>query len=77
MGCAKGKIRRHPSFYISTIHQRALAYESWSIDTPRAACHNINLVNYDQSSSNTKPKEVYAAEMVWLAKAKPSSRTSL
>jgi hypothetical protein len=31
--------------------------------------HSINLVNYDQSSSDDEPKEVHAAEMVWPAKA--------
>jgi hypothetical protein len=51
--------------------------ECRSKDTTRATRHNINLVDYDQNSSNADPKEVCAAEMVWPAKAKPSSCSSL
>jgi hypothetical protein len=47
--------------------------ESRSRDMTRTTCHNINLVGYDQN----EPKEVYDAEMVWLAKAKPSYCPSL
>jgi hypothetical protein len=54
-----------------------MACERRSRDTPIAACHNINLVNYDQNSSDNEPKEVYATKMVWLDKAKPSSSSSL
>jgi hypothetical protein len=54
-----------------------LACERRSKDTPKAARHNINLVNYDQISSDDKPKEVYAAKMDWPSKAKPSSITPL
>jgi hypothetical protein len=73
MGCAifKRKIRRHLFIYVSKL------YECRSKDTPRIARHNINLVNYDQSSSDEEPKEVYAVEMVWPTKAKPSSCSSL
>ena len=52
-----------------------MACESRSKDTHKATCHSINLVNYDQISSDDKPKEVYAAEMVWSAKARSSSCT--
>jgi hypothetical protein len=54
-----------------------LAWESQSKDTPKETHHIINLVNYDQSSLDDEPKEVYAAEMVWPTKAKQSSCTSL
>jgi hypothetical protein len=54
-----------------------LACKSRSKDTPKPTRHNINFVNYDQSSSDDEPKEVYAVEMVWPAKAKLSSYTSL
>jgi hypothetical protein len=54
-----------------------LACESLSRDTPKAAYHSINLVNYDQSCSDDNPKEVYAVEMVWRAEVKASSFTSL
>jgi hypothetical protein len=73
----KEKLGGVPFFTLAQLHQRALACESRSKDTPKSAHHNINLVNYAQSSSNDEPKEVYAIEMIWLAKAKPSSCTSL
>jgi hypothetical protein len=71
----KEKIRMHSIFTLARLHQRALACESQSKYAPKAARHNINLVNYDQSSSNDDQKEVYAAKMVWPAKAKLSSCT--
>jgi hypothetical protein len=43
-------------FTLAQLHQWALACESQSKDTPKAAHHNINLVNYDQSSSDDEPK---------------------
>jgi hypothetical protein len=62
---------------LAQLHQQALSCESWSDNTPRVACHNIYLVNYDKSNSNDEPKEVYAAKMVWLFKAKSSFYSSL
>lgn len=54
-----------------------MACESRSRDTDRSVRHNINLVDYDQNSSDDELKEVYTAEMVWIAKAKSSSCSSL
>jgi hypothetical protein len=39
--------------------------------------HNVNIVEYDQSSSDDESKEVYAAEMVWPKQAKSLSCSSL
>jgi hypothetical protein len=66
------KLEGSSFFTLAQLHQRALACESRSKEIPKATCHSINLVNYDQSSSDDEPKEVYAAEMVWPAKARPS-----
>jgi hypothetical protein len=46
----------HSIFTLARLHQRALACESQSKYAPKATRHNINLVNYDQSSSNDDKK---------------------
>ena len=38
---------------------------------------NTHIVEYDSNSSNDEDKEVYTAEFVWPASAKPSTCTSL
>jgi hypothetical protein len=54
-------------FLLAQLHQRALAYESRSKEIQESSCHNEHR---DNSSSNDEPKEVYVAELVWLAKVK-------
>jgi hypothetical protein len=50
---------------LAQLHQRALACESRSKDTAKMVHHNVHMVDYDQSSPDDEPQEVYAAEMVW------------
>jgi hypothetical protein len=40
-------------------------------------CHNVHIVECDQSSSDDESTEVYAAEMVWPKQAKSSACSSL
>jgi hypothetical protein len=47
-----------------------LACESRIKDTTEAVCHNIHVVECDQSSSDDESEEVYAAEMDWPKLAK-------
>jgi hypothetical protein len=51
-------------FTLAQLHPRALACESQSKDTTKVVCHNVHVVEYDQSSSDDESKEVYAAKMI-------------
>jgi hypothetical protein len=62
---------------LSQLHQRALACESRSKDTAKMVRHNVHMVDYDQSSPDDEPQEVYAAEMVWPKQDKTSVYSSL
>jgi hypothetical protein len=55
---------------LTQLHQQALACESQSKDAPKAARHNVHVVDCDQSSSDDELQEVYAKELVWPKKAK-------
>jgi hypothetical protein len=52
-------------FTLAQLHQRALACESRSKEIAKMICHNVHIVEYDQSSSDDESKKVHAAEMVW------------
>jgi hypothetical protein len=47
-------------FTLTQLHQWALACESRCKGTQKTTRHNVDLVNYDQGSSDDEPKEVYA-----------------
>jgi hypothetical protein len=64
-------------FTLAQLHQRALACESRSKETPKTIRHNVYIVECDQISSDDESKEVYAAEMVWPKQAKSSACFSL
>jgi hypothetical protein len=61
----KEKLEGIQFFTLAQLHQRALAYESQSKDTPKATHHNVHIVECDEDSSDDKPHEVYATEIVW------------
>jgi len=69
------------SFYsINQFQAKALNQETKfkkEKDTYKSHRSNTHIVEYDSDSSNDEDKEVYAAEFVWLASAKPSTCTSL
>jgi hypothetical protein len=52
-------------FTLAQLHHRALACESRRKETAKTIRHNVHIVECDQSSSDDKSTEVYAAEMVW------------
>jgi hypothetical protein len=54
-----------------------LAYESRSKETAKTICHNVHIVECDQSSSDDESTEVYAAEMIWPKQAKSLACSSL
>jgi hypothetical protein len=54
-----------------------LACESRSKELAKTVCHDVQIIECDQSSSNNESKEVYAAEIVWLKQAKSSACSSL
>ena len=54
-----------------------MAYESRCKDTTKAVCHNIYIVDYNQSSSDDEPQEVYVAKLVWPRQAKSLACSSL
>ena len=62
---------------LAQLHQRALAYESWSKEIAKTIHPNVHIVECDQSSSDDESTEVYAAEMVWPKQAKSSACSSL
>jgi hypothetical protein len=64
-------------FTLAQLHQRALACESRSKETAKTICHNVHIVECDQSSSDDESTEIYAAEMVWPKQAKSSACSSL
>jgi hypothetical protein len=64
-------------FMLAQLHQRALACESRSKETAKTICHNVHIVECDQSSSDDKSTEVYATKMVWPKQAKFSACSSL
>jgi hypothetical protein len=59
------------------LHPQALACESGSKDTSKMTRHNIHIVDDDESSSDDESPEVYTAQLVWPAKAKPPTCSSL
>jgi hypothetical protein len=71
------KIEGIQIFTLAQLHQRVLACESRSKGTAKTICHNVHIVECDQSSSDDESKEVYAAEMVWAKEAKSSACSSL
>jgi hypothetical protein len=54
-----------------------LACESRSKETAKTIRHNVHIVECDQSSSDDKLTEIYAAEMVWPKQTKFSVCSSL
>jgi hypothetical protein len=64
-------------FTLAQLHQRALACESRSKETTKTICHNVHIVECDQSSSDDESTEVDAAEMVWPKQTKFSACSSL
>jgi hypothetical protein len=64
-------------FTLPQLHQRALAYESRSKEAAKTICHNVHIVECDQSSSDDESTEVYATEMIWPKPAKSSACSSL
>jgi hypothetical protein len=62
---------------LAQLHQRALACESRSKELAKTICHDVHIIECDQSSSDDESKEVYAAEMVWPKQAKSSACSSL
>jgi hypothetical protein len=54
-----------------------LACENRSKETAKIIRHNVHIVECDQSSSDDKSTEVYAAEMVWPKQAKSLACSSL
>jgi hypothetical protein len=56
------------------MHQRALSYESRSKEIQELSRHNEHC---DTSSSDDELKQVYVTELVWLAKAKLPTLSSL
>jgi hypothetical protein len=54
-----------------------LACESRSKETAKTICHNVHIVECDQSSSDDESTEIYAAEMVWPKQAKSLACSSL
>jgi hypothetical protein len=73
----KEKLEGIQFFTLAQLHQRALACESRSKETTKAICHNVHIVECDQSSSDDESKEVYAAEKVWPKQTKSSTCSSL
>ena len=69
------------SFYsINHLQAKTLSQETKfkkEKDTYNPHCSNTHVVEYDSDSSDDEDKEVYAAEFVWPASAKPSTCTSL
>ena len=69
------------SFYsINQLQAKALSQETRfqkEKDTYKSHHSNTHVVEYDSDSSDDEDKEVYAAEFVWPASAKPSTCTSL
>jgi hypothetical protein len=61
----KEKLEDIQFFTLAQLHQRAFACESRSKDLVKTVHHNVHIVEHNQSSSYSKPKEVYTAEMVW------------
>jgi hypothetical protein len=51
-------------FTLAQLHQRYLACESQSRETAKTIRHNVDIVEYDQSSSDDESKGVYVAKMV-------------
>ena len=68
------------SFYsINQLQAKALSQETKfkkEKDTYKSHHSNTHVVEYDSDSSDDEDKEVYAAEFVWPASAKPSSCAS-
>ena len=69
------------SFYsINQLQARALSQETKfkkEKDTYKSHRSNTHIVEYDSDSSDDEDKEIYAAEFVWPASAKPFICTSL
>jgi hypothetical protein len=73
----KEKLEGIQFFTLAQLHQRALACESRSKELVKTVHHSAHIVEHNQSSSDDKPKEVYAAEIVWPEQAKPLVCSSL
>jgi hypothetical protein len=64
MGCIlREKVEGTQFFTLAQLHQRALACESQSKDTAKAAYHNVHIVDCNKDSSDDEPQEVYTTEM--------------
>ena len=69
----KNKLDNHVFSTLAHLQQRASAQEGRSKDDKeghRSGRHNLYYVEYDFASSDDDPSKVYAAELVWLPKAK-------
>jgi hypothetical protein len=62
---------------LAQLHQITSTYESRSKETGKTMCHNVHIVECDQSSSDDESTEVYAAEMVWPKQAESLACSSL
>jgi hypothetical protein len=80
MGCThikRKKLDGTQFFSVTQLRQRGLACEIRSKETPKHSCHNVHIIDCDQSSSDDETKDVYAVELVWADKAKPLACSSL
>jgi hypothetical protein len=73
----KEKLEGIQFFTLAQLHQRALACESRSKELVKTVHHNVHIVEHSQSSSDSEPKEIYTAEIVWPEQAKSSACSSL
>jgi hypothetical protein len=71
----KEKLDGTQFFSLVHLHQRALTYESLSKETSISASHKMHLVGCDNLDDESI--DLFTAELVWPAQAKPSSCSSL
>ena len=71
----KEKLDSTQFFSLVHLHQRALTCESRSKEASKSASRKMHLVGWDNSDNEST--DVYIAELVWPAQAKPSSCSSL
>jgi hypothetical protein len=57
-------------FTLAQLHQRALACESRSKDTAKAVCHNVHVVECDQSISDDESKK--CTLLRWFGQSMPN-----
>ena len=76
--CYREKLVGSSFYSINQLQAKALSQETkLKKNTNKPHRSNTHVVEYDSDPSNDEDKEVYAAEFVWPASAKPSTCTSL